>query len=232
MEVSISAYFKFIFSSYYRYIILIDILIIIYLLFKKKSGLFQNILGFFLITTICIEFGAAYIVGNLGQSNTWLYNIYNVIEIDTYLFLSYHLIKYAFYKRIIAISIIIYTIVCLINFLFIQKQNEFHSLTYATGCILLVFASMLYFLAIFRFPQVSSIKEQPGFWFATALLFYYIASMPLFSLLNFFKQPPRSLLNNYNLIVDILGSILYLLIGISMVCHLKWNNIFKREQIS
>lgn len=228
MESSFYDYYKYVFKQYYFYIIVFNIFIFLLLVIKRKGGIFQIVLGSFLICVLLLEFAAAY-VSSMGKPNTWLYNIYNVIEIDTYLLLSYYTTQYRLYKKIIGFCIIVYTIGCAINFLFIQKEDEFHSFTYALGCILLVLASMLYFLSIFRFPQADNIKKQPGFWLATALLFYYIASMPVFGMLNFLKEPPQSLLDNYNLIVGLLNGILYTLLAISMVCHLNWPQLFNRK---
>jgi hypothetical protein len=170
----------------------------------------------FLLATVGAEF-AGYYLKNIHKPNTFIYNFFSVIEFIFYMLLVSQFIKSRKFKKIIAWGSILYAIVSIGNILFFQGMENFHTVTYSLGCLVIVIICVYYFLELFNIPRSVKLSADPAFWICSGLLFFYCCGFPLYAFLNFwasFKWMRKSFTD----IVDILNIFLYTMFILAFLC--------------
>ena len=174
----------------------------------------------FLLATILIESIGSYI-GSLRKSNLTLYNFFTVFEFCFYMYVVSLIITSKKMKKTIMVVIMLYTLISVINIIFIQEMRKFHTVTYAFGCLLIVATCVYYFFELFKLPKSPKLKNNPAFWICSGILFFYCCSFPLFGLSNFLSDISKLIIKNIYKIVTILNIFLYTLFTIAFLCRLK-----------
>jgi hypothetical protein len=154
-------------------------------------------------------------------STTLLFNVSSTIEISFYLWILYSIINKSSARKMSFVLIFLYPILSFIDIIFIQGKDDFHSIGYAFGCLLIVFFTIFYFYELFAKPKAILLTREPDFWICTALLFFYSVTFPLFASANFMKSFPPILANNVQYILIVLNVFLYLLFSIAFLCRIK-----------
>lgn len=170
----------------------------------------------FLFATMAAEFAGNYLT-SIHEPNTFIYNFFSVIEFIFYMLLISLIIKNGKVKKIIRVSSVLYAIISIVNILFFQGMEKFHTVTYSLGCLLIVVICIFYFLELFSSPRSVKLSADPAFWICSGLLFFYCCGFPLYAFLNFwagFKWMRKSFTD----IVSILNIFLYSLFVISFLC--------------
>lgn len=170
----------------------------------------------FLFATAVAEFAGNYL-GSIREPNTFIYNFFSVIEFVFYMALISLIIKNGKMKKIIRWGALLYAIVSIGNILFFQGMEQFHTVTYSLGCLVIVIICIYYFLELFRSPRSVKLSADPAFWICSGLLFFYCCGFPLYAFMNFwagFKWMRKSFTD----IVNILNIFLYSLFVISFLC--------------
>jgi hypothetical protein len=116
---------------------------------------------------------------------------------------------------------IAYFVAAMVNIFFVQGINAFHSVTYAAGCLLIVFCCAYYFIETLLKPTPVTLVRMPDFWICSGLLFYYAVSFPIYGFVNFVYSLPSAILRNFNLFIQILNIILYTMFSIAFLCRFK-----------
>ena len=114
-----------------------------------------------------------------------------------------------------------YGLAALINIFFIQGIMVFHTITYAAGCLVVVFCCAYYFFETLLRPTPVTLVRMPDFWICSGLLFYYAVSFPIYGFVNFIYSLPHALLRNFNLFIQILNIILYTMFSIAFLCRFR-----------
>jgi hypothetical protein len=153
--------------------------------------------------------------------NATLYNAYSIFEFLFYFFTLREIIVNKKIKILILILMIIYPLVPLLNILYFYSGNDFHSKTYAVGCILIVAFCIVYFVELFQLPKAPKLKNEPAFWICTAILFNYVCTFPFWGLVNFMNEAPMIVINNLMTILMIINILSYLLFTIAFLCRIK-----------
>lgn len=164
-------------------------------------------------------------MGNKHQTNVFLYNIISILEFTFYFFCYYSIYRVALAKKTMLVVLLVYFACAVINIFFIQGKNIFHTYTYMLACLLIIAASIYYFLEMFRYPQTGSITRDPGFWIISALLFYYSCVLPVFGIVNYISSISPSLNQIFGFIIKLTNILLYSLFTLAFLCKL---NIRKR----
>lgn len=204
----------------YVYFIAVSFLASIVSLTIKKSPLYLKLFPAFLLATLVVEVVGAYLP-SIDKPNVWLYNFFTVIEFAFYLFIISLIIASRAWKKFIRILLISYVIIAISNIIFIQKMTVFHTVTYALGCLLIVFVCIYYFLELFRNPKSVKLASNPAFWICSGLLFFYCCGFPLYGLTNFISGISTLIIKNFFAIIIILNVFLYSLFTIAFLCRLK-----------
>ena len=186
----------------------------------KTSYLYLKLFPPFLLATIVIEYAATYLAVK-NKSNLALYNFFTVFEFCFYMYIISLIITSKRIKKTIMVAMVLYTLISVINIVFIQEMQKFHTVTYAFGCLLIVAACVYYFFELFKLPKSTKLINNPAFWFCSGILFFYCCSFPLFGLSNFLSDISKLIIKNIYKIITILNIFLYTLFTIAFLCRLK-----------
>jgi len=186
----------------------------------KTSDLYLKLFPPFLLATMAIEYAAIYLAAK-NRSNLALYNFFTVFEFCFYMYVISLIITSKKVKKTIIVAMVLYTLISVINIIFIQEMRKFHTVTYAFGCLLIVATCVYYFFELFKLPKSPKLKNNPAFWICSGILFFYCCSFPLFGLSNFLSDISKLIIKNIYKIVTILNIFLYTLFTIAFLCRLK-----------
>ena len=201
-------------------IVSISFILSCFLVFKSSIPIYIKAFTPFLLLSITIEFIASWIIKN-GHSSILLYNFLSTFECCFYLWILSSIVRSKMLKKIIFKIIILYPVMVLADIYFIQQKGNFHSISYAFGCLLIIFFSIAYFYELFAKPQATRLSNEPAFWICSGLLFFYSVSFPLFVSANLIKSFPHILSNNMQIILIILNVFLYSLFSIAFLCKIQ-----------
>ncbi|HYE56691.1 MAG TPA: hypothetical protein VD996_17705 [Chitinophagaceae bacterium] len=181
----------------------------------------------FLLVALIIEI-TAWRLWTEGLQNAALYNFFSTVAFGFYLDLIRQVVFSKKAKKVIKWVMYIYLASALINILFIQKINTFHTFTYSLGCFLIVVISMYYFYQLFQLPHSINLAREPAFWIVSGLLFYYLCTLPLLGALNYLYTLPGVSPRSLEQITMILNVLLYSLFTISFLCRAS----FRKSMLS
>lgn len=190
------------------------------LFFRKLTPIYIRSFAPFLFFSLVIEAVAAWMISK-NISTTLLFNLASTIEITFYLWILRSIVRGGILKKILLILIVLYPILSFADILFIQGKEDFHSIGYALGCLLIVFFSIMFFYQLFAKPKAVILAKEPDFWICTGLLLFYSVTFPLFASANLMKSFPPILANNVQYILIVLNVFLYLLFSIAFLCRIK-----------
>ena len=204
----------------YIYFIALSFLLSLIVYGRNKSlaqPIYLKLFPPYLFLTLCVESLGTYLF-SIGANNLVLYNYFTVFEFCFYFWVLSEIVTSKKVKHIILICIPIYCLCVAYNFLFGQKMEMFHTITYALGCLFIVIFCIYYFLELFRFPKSLKLVNDPAFWICSGLLFFYCCGFPLYGLINFWYDISYLLLKNFDNVVTILNIFLYTLFAIGFLC--------------
>jgi hypothetical protein len=200
------------------YFELISFLASITLYFQKGTPRYMKTFPVFLLLTVIVEI-VGWQLPRQRQTRIWVYNFYVIISFDYYLWILKNFIVKPKAKKLIFYSLWGYPILALIDIFFIQL-NEFHSFTFALGCLLVVSACIYYYLELFRRPQSIDLIREQAFWITCGLLFFHCCTFAFFSLMNsLFKS--SNILPTLNAILKVILFFFYTLFTIGFLCRIR-----------
>jgi len=98
----------------------------------------------------------------------------------------------------------IYTVLFMINYLFIQSPYSLDSYAYTASCVVLIVISLLYFRYLLKKLPETFVHRSPLIWINIAVLLYFGGNLFLFMVYNFFVSGIWILHNMLNIIKNIL----------------------------
>lgn len=154
-------------------------------------------------------------------NNIFFNNLVQMFVLSFQLYLLREIVRGRKAKKVFLYFLLTYLLLSLANFFLVQKTSVFNTLTYSLGSLLIVSACIYYFWELFQSRSFVNLVRQPSFWICSGLLFYYVCSFPLTSLLNFIHALPNVILQNLFIIFLFLNIFLYLSFTIAFLCRLK-----------
>jgi len=209
-------------TQLYVYIIVISIsfALSLFLFFKSNTPLFLKGFTPFLFVSLVNEMITTIMISK-NMSTIGVYNISTTLEIAFYLWVLLNILDGLVIKKLVSMLIITYPLLSIIDIFFIQDSGNFHSISYAFGCLLIVFLTIVFFYQLFAQPRAVILVKESSFWICTGLLMFYSVSFPMFALANLMKNFPAILANNLQYILLVLNVFLYLLFSIAFLCRIK-----------
>ena len=187
---------------------------------RNKDKTYLKWFPFFLVSSVVVETYGNYL-SSLNIDNTRLYNFFSHAEFIFYFFVLYHIIRSSRIKKIILIIACIFIPLDLTNIFFLQGLDNFHTVTYSLGCVLIIAPSIYYFYELFRLPKLISLMREPSFWIVSGLLFFYSCSFPYFAFTGLLYDAAPFIMNNFSMIISILNILLYSLFTIAFICRIR-----------
>lgn len=188
---------------------------------QKKVSPALHIFPFFLLLTLVVEI-IGWQLAEKGTTNAGMYNFFSVAAFTYYMYLLMEVVYSNKAKKVILVVMTIYAIISLINILFVQKIDTFHTMTYSIGCLLVVGISIYYFYELLQTPRSIDLKKEPAFWIVAGLLFFYICTLPILGVINYLFSIPDVIGRSVEQIISILNVLLYSLITIGFLCRISF----------
>ena len=207
-------------SVLYYIIVIIGVGLSTFLGFKKESPFYLKTFSPFLAFSAIIDYSALYLAKK-GTHTIPLYNISGIIEFCFYLWIFYNIIKSIRIKKIIILFIVGYPCLSILNMLFFQGINNFNSITYSLGCLIIIIFSIFYFFELFSAEESYRLSKDPAFWICTGLLFFYSVSFPVYVSVNLMKHFTPKLGDLISFVIVVLNIVLYSLFCVAFICQIK-----------
>lgn len=205
------------FLSVYIYFIALSLLASV-ITHRKSNPVYLKWLIPFLFVTLVLETYNSYLASE-NRNNLAFYNFFSVFEFVFYLFLLSKIIRSRSMKKIIGATAVLYTGGAVINIVYIQGINVFHTTSYAAGCLMLVAFCIFYFYEVFRMPARGNLVGNPAFWICTALLFFYCCGFPLYGLVNYWSRSWVLMAKSFDKLTNLLNIFFYSLFTIAFLCN-------------
>ncbi len=144
---------------------------------------------FLLLTVIVESIGYLASIYNIGNRNYWLYNVFNIIEFTFYAFLFYENFKVPLLKKLVIYFIPLLIGFSLVNYIFIQGIDRFHTYTLLFGSFFMVFFCCSYFYEWVLPEQITqNLLKQSFFWICVGLLLFYLGSVIINALFEYLRS--------------------------------------------
>jgi hypothetical protein len=189
-------------------------------LVKRAPARYLQIFPFFLLSSGIVEW-IGWFRGDRGDNNTEIYNFLSAYEFTFYLYMLRLIIVNRTVKKILLPVIYIYPLACLVNIFFIQGIDAFHSITYCTGCLLIVLVCIFYFFELFQLQHSINLVREPSFWICSSLLFFCTVSFPLLGMTNYIYTVSPIIIDNFSIILKVMNVLLYALFAIAFLCQIR-----------
>lgn len=176
----------------------------------------------FLFFIVCIELTGRYFRRVLHEPNSWLYNISMPIEYLFYGFIIAGLCISAKSKKIIFTGMVLLAVIAIINILWIQGFMFPNTITYKTGCSLMIISACIGLIDLFRYDEHVSLLKNPLFWICTGVLFFNVAEFTTFFLIEIFMQKKWQITKIFTLVNNNMIYVLYTCISLAILTTIKW----------
>jgi len=152
------------------------------------------------------------------QQQIVLYNFFTAFEIVFLFYLLHGFLVTKWIRRALVYLIVIYPIAAAIYILLFHGIYQFHTITFLIGSVLLMFFSSYSLYELFFKKKITKPSEDPSFWSALGILFFYSGSVSIAltcEFLELFSKTEIRLLNTLLLYINLLY---YSLFAIAFLC--------------
>jgi hypothetical protein len=188
--------------------------------FQAPPEMYFRVFPFYFAVAITVQFLEEYLARHQIH-NVLLINLFSVSEYVFYFFVLREIITSARMKELIRWLIFIFPVFAIGYIFLFLKPDTFHSITYSIGCILISGLCIFYFYELFQHPTSTTLLKEPSFWICTSVLFSYVCTFPLWSMMSLFRNPSGLLVRNILIIQIIINIFSYLLIIIAFLCRIR-----------
>ena len=178
---------------------------------QKRDKMLLYFIPFLFLTVIIELIGTWYL--SKGLRNYWMFNVFTTLEFLFYTFLFYLYFKKRIFKKIILYFMPLFTLMVLINILFIQGFNKtFNTYTFLLGSFFIVIFCCCYFYESVLPDKIDQqLSKQPFFWICSGLLIFYLGSVIINALFEYLRNNDLQAegIRIYGIINNSLNVILY-----------------------
>lgn len=170
---------------------------------------------FYIIFAVIAEIGGK-ILDNGINSTLWWFNIYTFFEFSSIFGFYYFLTKNKLSKKIIVLVSFIFYVIYTLSFIYIKLQNY----TVVILPFFIVPFMFMYLKELLNSNRITDYKKEIPFWLTVGFLFYYIGTVPFFSLLYIGGM--------YNRILFTLLTIIVIVMNIIFMGGLLWSKSIQK----
>lgn len=152
----------------------------------------ERVLFFYLITAGLINL-VAIILSMFGKTNLPLLHLYTIMEAVFLLGYFRLIFKEPQIKKAIGLIMILFPIICVLNFSFLQSIFTFNTYTRPLEAILITFFCMLY---LYKSGFADDWIKQSTSWFNAGILIYFPAAFIIFMLSNYMIASKNTAMNS------------------------------------
>ncbi|WP_276479893.1 hypothetical protein [Paraflavitalea pollutisoli] len=213
----------------YLYVELISLLASFNLFFRKDTPLFLKLFTPYLLLTLAFEITSWQLnMNEKSAESAALMFPSSAFEIEFYIFTLYNIIQTPRIRRVVLWIVFLYPVLAVFNIYYLQA-GAFPSNSYLLGCILIVTICIYYFYELFHLPGIGNLLQEPAFWVCTALLFFYICSLPFFGLYNLMYKVSPGIMENISVILTVMNVFLYTIFTAAFLCVVRIPRLLSRS---
>lgn len=206
----------------YIYSMIFSLIASLNLLWKRKTAIYLRLFPFFLAASVFVEIQADMIrTGDGSGNNMTLYNSFIVVEFVFYLYVLRSVIYSPSVKSKMNWIIFFFILLSVTNLIISLKFENFQSITYAMGSLLVVIYCVFYFYELFNLPEFVDLLREPSFWIVSGLLFYYTCTYPVTGMINHLNRIPRLSYSTLEFLFTWTNVLLYLIFTIAFICRIR-----------
>ena len=182
----------------------------------KESSL--RSLPFFLFFVFTGEISGIFIA-KVFHNNIIFYNVFTTIQVVYYLFLVQSNIQSRSAKRGIVYTVVLFLLVALVNYFFIQDvYTELASFTFTMGCLAITIWVAYFFYELLQSDEIENYLNYPFFWIALGLFIFYVCNIQYMSVYNYLAVNYKKIFSAYFKIIELLDYMMYSFFIIGMLC--------------
>jgi hypothetical protein len=206
--------------SYYIYLLVITSSMLVCLILYKsvKKTALKYFLPF-LVLTIIVELSGLW-MNQHGIKNYLLFNVFTTVEFVFYSFLFFKHYRKNENKLLSLLFMPLYTLAVIINLIYFQGIERFHTYTFLLGSFfIVVFCCLFFYESVLPEYIESTLTKEPFFWVCTGLLLFYLGSVIINALFEYLRTFDMQFEGKkiYSTINQILNILLYTAFLISFI---------------
>ncbi|WP_341221156.1 hypothetical protein [Polaribacter atrinae] len=173
--------------------ILYFLAIVLYTIFYFKRSFDVDLKYFlgYLVAMFACEMIASYVKYNLELDNLWVYNTLTFVEFNfLFLFAKQILFSVKTQKTVTGVIILFNVVYFLTTIYYLYQGTYFeiyNSIASISGSLLIAIVLFLFYKDFLSSNEILNYKRSLTFWIAFGLLFYYLGTIPITSILNNMK---------------------------------------------
>ncbi|WP_443937467.1 hypothetical protein [Pedobacter sp. MW01-1-1] len=197
------------------------LLVAFFTLYKDKSPFWRSMF-YFMVITCCVELVARTMGAVYGLYNTWLFNLYILIEVAVISFGYYYLIKRftAKAKPVILIGLALVLVVYSVE-TYSHGIMAYNNITLNVYSTLFVLYGLYYFYLLLKDDDFVQLTVHPEFWWCVGLLFFCFGG----TVMNLFNDKFNIKITEHHSIryyvYNLLNFILYAFWAYSFICRAR-----------
>lgn len=168
---------------------------------------------YLLLTTIIMGF-SNYLADH-GIYNLYLYHFYSLSEVLLIIPLISSFITRE--KKVLSISLLLYTVFWIIDVLYFETFREFNSISSSVAALLISAFCFRYFLYIADNDEVFSFQKNPSFWIVSGFLLYSFGAIAVIGGYKYVEEWSRDSLIMWQIFLTV-NILKYFIISIGVLC--------------
>lgn len=191
---------------------------------QRPVPLYLRLFSIYLLFDCTVNIFAEY-QSNHNENNLLLSSLSSVVSFCFFIYVVRGFIQRRQARRVFLYFIYIIPPAFAIDIFLLQKsQGVFQSITYSLGCFFVVAACIYYFWELFQHTHYVKLVAEPAFWICSGVLFYFVCTFPIYSLINFMPTVDPGIIKVLVIILDSVNILLYLSFIIAFLCRLNLKN--------
>jgi hypothetical protein len=195
------------------WIVLLVSLIIGFALRKRQQHIYLRSVPFYLLFALVVELLGRYL-RTQSINNVPIFNFFSIIQILYFSYCYYQIVKQDYILKFM----LVLPNLCLLNMIFFQGFNSFHTYTFTINVLCIVRFSVHYYYEVFKEAEVESLQKEANFWFVTGVLLYHTSSLSIIGILNYIAELPPELIQLTRKTLLTVNVIFYIILIIAFLC--------------
>lgn len=191
-----------------------------FVIIRKSDPSYLKLFPYFLLFLLVIE-----LIGRIkqqaNQNNVLYYNLLAAVEFGFFSYFFSQVIPNEKIKRVLAKTIFVLPLACLINFFFVQGTRSFNTYTFMGSSVAMIVLAVIYFYQSFNRETGISRLREPSFWINTGIFFFFVGTASVFGATNYIKVLPMETRKTLGAIILVVSAFFYLTFLIAFLCQIN-----------
>lgn len=163
------------------------------------------------------EMIATYVSSSLHLGNLWVYNTLTFVEFNCLFLFAMQILFSEKTKKIVLSVIVLFNIIYVFSSVYYLYEGTYldvyNSIASISGSLLIALVLFLFYKDFLFSNEILNYKRSLTFWIAFGLLFYYLGTIPITSILNNMKGTAKE-------VIDYLYNIQFILVIFMYSCFI------------